>query len=61
MVTLNGMQNAHSEFKEYLKEKNVDSLFSTIIEHILLDQPENPIRFIATYLRVSSMVMTHSY
>jgi len=53
MVTLNGMQNAHHEFKEYLKEKNVDSLFSAIIEHILLDQPDDPIRFIASYLRVS--------
>lgn len=39
-----------TELHEYLKEKNLNELFVSIVEAILVDQPANPIGFMTNYL-----------
>lgn len=38
------------ELQDYLAEKGVNSLFVKIVEHLLMEKPENPISFMVEYL-----------
>jgi len=40
------------ELRDYLKQKNLNAIFVSIVEAILIDKPENPVGFMAQYLLV---------
>ncbi|KAL7532503.1 hypothetical protein ACHAXR_009650 [Thalassiosira sp. AJA248-18] len=44
------MSEIQAELHEYLKEKNLNALFVSIVEAILIDKPENPIGFMTNFL-----------
>jgi len=49
------MQDSHAadvqaELQQYLNSKNINSLFISIVESLLIEKPANPIAFIIEYL-----------
>jgi hypothetical protein len=49
------MQDSHAadvqaELQQYLNSKNINSLFISIVESLLIEKPSNPIAFIIEYL-----------
>ena len=44
------MSEIQTELYEYLKEKNLNELFVSIVDAILIYKPENPIGFMVNYL-----------
>ena len=49
------MADAHAadvqaELQQYLNSKNINSLFISIVESLLIEKPANPIAFIIEYL-----------
>mmetsp|Transcript_36931 Transcript_36931/g.79753 ORF Transcript_36931/g.79753 Transcript_36931/m.79753 type:complete len:408 (-) Transcript_36931:238-1461(-) len=44
------MSEIQTELHEYLKEKNLNELFVSIVEAILIDKPGNPIGFMVNHL-----------
>jgi len=44
--------NVQAELQQYLKDKNLNTLFVSIVEALLIDKPDNPIAYIVTYLKV---------
>ncbi|KAL3767284.1 hypothetical protein ACHAW5_002087 [Stephanodiscus triporus] len=50
MSEANKDRDTQAELHKYLVEKNINELFVSIVEAILLNRPENPIGFMANYL-----------
>lgn len=51
-----------NELRDYLKQKNLNAIFVSIVEAILIDKPENPVGFMAQYLLVryfSQVIKSH--
>lgn len=44
------MSEIQAELHNYLAEKNINALFVSIVEAILIDKPENPIGFMTNFL-----------
>jgi cAMP-dependent protein kinase regulator len=42
--------DVQAELQDYLNKKNVNQLFIQIVENLLIEKPDNPIRFIIEYL-----------
>jgi len=40
-----------AELQEYLNSKNINNLFIQVVEHLLIEKPDNPIAFIIEYLQ----------
>jgi hypothetical protein len=51
-VTLISTQAAdvQAELQQYLNSKNINSLFISIVENLLIEKPANPIAFMIEYL-----------
>jgi len=47
------MNNVQEELRAYLEEKDVNNLFVTLVEAILIEKPSAPVKFIVEYLKVS--------
>jgi len=47
------IDDIRQELLEYLKEKDLNNLFVSIIEAILRCKPDNPFEFIVNFLKVS--------
>lgn len=45
-----GPADVKAELQQYLKEKDLNAIFVSIVEALLIDKPENPIGFILKYL-----------
>ena len=43
--------DVQEELQNYLTSKKVNALFISIIEVLLLEKPDNPIKFIIEYLK----------
>lgn len=39
-----------AELQQYLNSKNINSLFISIVENLLIEKPANPIAFMIEYL-----------
>jgi cAMP-dependent protein kinase regulator len=50
MSETNNERETQADLHKYLAEKNINELFVSILESILLNKPENPIGFMAKYL-----------
>ena len=48
------MSNTQAELFEYLKRNNLNSIFVSIVEAILVEKPENPIGFMTKFLLVNA-------
>lgn len=48
------MSDSQAELHEYLKANNLNAIFVSIVEAILVEKPSNPIGFMTKYLLVSS-------
>ena len=46
-------QDVKEELQNYLKEKDINALFVSIVESLLIDKPEDPVSFIFQFLIVS--------
>ena len=46
--------SVQDELRNYLEEKDVKNLFVTMVEAILLEKPNTPVKFIAQFLKVTS-------
>ena len=42
--------DVQAELQQYLNSKNINSLFISIVESLLIEKPANPIAFIIEYL-----------
>jgi hypothetical protein len=42
--------DVQAELQTYLNSKNINSLFISIVERLLIEKPENPIAFMIEYL-----------
>ena len=40
------------ELQEYLKGKKLNGIFVAMVEALLIEKPENPIRYMVNYLEV---------
>mgnify|MGYP006131628955 CR=1 FL=1 len=45
-----GAQDVQAELQEYLNKKGINTLFIKIVENLLLDKPDNPIKHVVEYL-----------
>lgn len=59
MSEANKDRDTQAELHKYLAEKNINELFVSIVEAILLNRPENPIGFMANYLFEKYPEQTH--
>ena len=53
----NMKQDVQEELHQYLKEKELNTLFVSIVESILLEKPDEPIAFIVKFLKVRRMAL----
>ena len=42
--------DVQAELQQYLNSKNINSLFISIVENLLIEKPANPIAFMIEYL-----------
>jgi len=49
-----GPADVKAELQQYLKEKDLNAIFVSIVEALLIDKPDNPIGFMTKYLLVRS-------
>lgn len=54
------MTDTQAELHEYLKANNLNAIFVSIVEAILIEKPENPIGFMTKYLLVSETNWTNA-
>ncbi len=45
-----GAQDVQAELQEYLNKKGINTLFIKIVEQLLLDKPDNPVKHVVEYL-----------
>ena len=45
--------SVQEELHTYLEENDVQNLFVTLVEALLLEKPDAPVKFIVEYLKVS--------
>jgi|EP00505_MAST-04D_sp_SCG-Rhode-Island_P001977 cAMP-dependent protein kinase regulator len=45
-----GAQDVQAELQEYLNKKGINTLFIKIVEHLLLEKPDNPVKHVVEYL-----------
>ncbi len=56
MTVLNLVKNdVKAELQNYLREKEINALFVSIVESLLLEKPEEPISFIFRFLAVRTI------
>jgi hypothetical protein len=56
MMTSNVKNDVKEELQRYLKEKEINALFVSIVEALLIEKPEEPIRFIFKFLLVRVII-----
>ena len=49
---ISSSSSVQDELRNYLEEKDVKNLFVTMVEAILLEKPNAPVKFIAQFLKV---------
>jgi hypothetical protein len=60
MTVLNLVKNdVKAELQNYLREKEINALFVSIVESLLLEKPEEPISFIFRFLAVRKNHQKH--
>jgi cAMP-dependent protein kinase regulator len=47
---MSSAEQVEMELKDYLRDKNINRVFISIVEHLLLSKPDNPIKFMIEYL-----------
>lgn len=41
-----------SKTREYIKEKNIESLFEELMRHVINEKPDNPVTYLIEVLQV---------
>eukprot|EP00957_Ditylum_brightwellii_P022800 1719720-Ditylum_brightwellii.AAC.1 len=47
---MNSQADVQAELQQYLKEKDLNSIFVSIVEALLTEKPDNPIGYMTKYL-----------
>ncbi len=47
---MSSAEQVEMELKDYLRDKNINRVFISIVENLLLSKPDNPIKFMIEYL-----------
>ena len=49
----NAKQDVKEELQKYLEDKDINALFVSIVESLLIEKPDDPIEFVFKFLLVS--------